>query len=340
MGNHPAKYINSPQTPYFNKSQVLYAYHLAKESIHKHKKIIITEGYLDVIMLHQAGFDTAVATLGTALTKEHFPLLRRGEPTIILAYDGDNAGQNAALKGAQLLLSGGFRGGVVLFEQGKDPADMVKENRIEELSNLFHHPIPLVSFILKGIIKGFDLTQTDQKEKAFQEVQTFLLTLSPFLQEEFKGEAASLLGLNPTLIRTKLAKKASPFSAPLRANYDIQEAILLKTAHDFPPLIERLLDFGSTEIFHLHHDAFDALVWHTPSHPLLDEIIFDDSIKSISDEEEIKKAIFYQKERFLNKKLEAIKNDPTLAMSAKAFSIRKCHEDLLRLKKGDFSPLS
>ncbi|MEJ2373422.1 MAG: DNA primase, partial [Sulfurimonas sp.] len=75
---HNAKYVNSPETKYFNKSRLLYAYNIAKQAVFKKAEIIITEGYLDVIMLHQAGFDNAVATLGTALTNEHLPLLRKG----------------------------------------------------------------------------------------------------------------------------------------------------------------------------------------------------------------------------------------------------------------------
>ena len=71
--NHPAKYINSPQTKLFNKSRLLYGYDLAKESIYKNKKLIVCEGYLDVVMFHQAGFTEAVASMGTALTTEHLP---------------------------------------------------------------------------------------------------------------------------------------------------------------------------------------------------------------------------------------------------------------------------
>ena len=134
---HQAKYVNSPETPYFNKSRLLYAYHQAKQSIHKTKQIIITEGYLDVIMLHQAGFDNAVATLGTALTPEHLPLLRKGEPEIVMAYDGDKAGRAAALKASKLLSAGGFSGGVVIFSEGLDPADMVKKGAVEELGDMF-----------------------------------------------------------------------------------------------------------------------------------------------------------------------------------------------------------
>ena len=82
---HNAKYVNSPQTKVFNKSRLLYGYHVAKDAIYKKNELIVTEGYLDVIMLHQAGFNNAVATLGTALTKEHLPLLKRGEPRVVVA---------------------------------------------------------------------------------------------------------------------------------------------------------------------------------------------------------------------------------------------------------------
>jgi len=78
--NHPAKYINSPQTKLFNKSRLLYGYHLAKESIYNNKKLIVCEGYLDVVMFHQAGFTEAVASMGTALTSEHLPMLRKVIP--------------------------------------------------------------------------------------------------------------------------------------------------------------------------------------------------------------------------------------------------------------------
>ncbi len=133
MSNANAKYINSPQSKVFNKSKLLYGYYLAKDRIYKQKKIIVCEGYLDVIMLHQAGFDYAVATLGTALTKEHLPLLRKGEPKVILSYDGDKAGINAAFKAAKILSEASIEGGVVIFENGADPADMVAHKQINEL---------------------------------------------------------------------------------------------------------------------------------------------------------------------------------------------------------------
>ena len=148
---HNAKYVNSPQTKLFNKSRLLYGYHLAKEQIYKKNQIIVCEGYLDVIMLHQAGFNTAVATLGTALTTEHLPLLRRGDPKVILAYDGDKAGLAAAFKASVMLSQSEFEGGVIIFADGLDPADMVHNGKINELNEIFSNPISFIPYVIEYI---------------------------------------------------------------------------------------------------------------------------------------------------------------------------------------------
>jgi DNA primase len=165
--SRPAKYINSPQTKLFNKSRLLYGYDLAKESIYKNKKLIVCEGYLDVVMFHQAGFTEAVATLGTALTTEHLPLLRKGAPKIILAYDGDKAGVAAALKAAQMLSASGFDGGVVLFPDGQDPADLIAKGQSEAVAKLLREAKPLIPFVLEKTIYAYDLNDPRAKEAAF-----------------------------------------------------------------------------------------------------------------------------------------------------------------------------
>lgn len=342
MGNHPAKYINSPQTPFFNKSQVLYAYHLAKETIHTKKQIVVTEGYLDVIMLHQAGFTNAVATLGTALTKEHFPLLRRGEPAVVLAYDGDNAGRSAAYKGAKLLISGGFRGGVVLFEGGRDPADMVNEGKEDEILQMLAHPIDFIPFVLSTMVGGYDLSRPESKEQALMEVQQFISSLSPILQEEYKHHAAQLLGLHPKLIKTAIArapKRGEIRQAPLD-DIDKAEAMLLKTAILQPLLIDRFLELGDEEIFLKHRDLFMCLVREGGESDRLRGIVFDDTVKPLAHDDDIKRAILDQKKQWLMRRWDAIKYDPTLDMATKAFRIRQCHHLLERLKKGEMFLLS
>jgi len=131
LTNHPAKYINSPQTVLFDKSSQLYGFHQATSAIHDKGTITITEGYLDVVMFHQAGIRTAVATMGTALTEAHAKLIAKNRWRTLLCYDGDRAGIAAALKAARLLSAHGIYGGVVIFPEGKDPADMVKRGSDE-----------------------------------------------------------------------------------------------------------------------------------------------------------------------------------------------------------------
>lgn len=206
ISGHNAKYVNSPQTKLFNKSKLLYGYNIAKENIYKKNRIIVTEGYLDVIMLHQAGFNTAVATLGTALTKEHLPILRRGEPKVIVAYDGDKAGLNAAFKASVMLSQSEFEGGVVIFDAGLDPADMVKDGKIEKLNKIFAEPIAFIRFAIDYIILKYDINDPMQKQKALQEANEYLKSLSLIYQDEYKRYIAQKLNIRENLV--KIANEA------------------------------------------------------------------------------------------------------------------------------------
>ena len=229
---HQAKYVNSPETNFFNKSRLLYAYHHAKQSVHKIKEIIITEGYLDVIMLHQAGFTNAVATLGTALTEQHLPLLRKGEPRVVMAYDGDKAGRAAALKASKLLSAGGFSGGVVIFGEGLDPADMVKNGSVEELANMFRSPKTFIEFVLDEILSLYNLRDPKARETCMQDGIGYLKTLSPILQEEYKSYLASRLGVSPSFVRLTNQTNDKAPAVPVtqnNAHRDMWELSLIKT---------------------------------------------------------------------------------------------------------------
>ncbi len=137
-------------------------------------------------MLHQAGFNTAVATLGTALTKDHLPILRRGEPKVIVAYDGDKAGLNAAFKASVMLSQSEFEGGVIIFEEGKDPADMVKDGQIEKLNEIFSNPTPFINYAIDYIISKYETNDPMQKQKALHESNDYLKSLSMLYQDEYK----------------------------------------------------------------------------------------------------------------------------------------------------------
>lgn len=127
-GGEPAKYVNSPETPIFKKSRVLYGLDKAKNFIRKADCVLLVEGQFDVIMSHQSGLPFAVASSGTAITEEHLSLLSRYSKRLVLALDGDAAGIRAGLKSALMALKMGFDVKIPNFKDGKDPADLAKED--------------------------------------------------------------------------------------------------------------------------------------------------------------------------------------------------------------------
>ncbi|MBX7490085.1 DNA primase [Helicobacter turcicus] len=340
LTNHPAKYINSPQTKLFNKSQVLYGYPQAKESIYRLGSVIITEGYLDTLMLHQAGFTNAVATLGTALTREHLPLLAKGNPKIILAFDGDNAGMQAAFKAASLLSIANKQGGVVLFDGELDPADMVKNGEIEELKSLFDSPIPLIDYVLESVLKRYDLQNAVQKDNCLKEALEYLHQLSPVIQEEYKFWLSQHLGLPAHLIQTKksytqnknITKEVSRVSEA--SFYDLSEKIIIKSVLENMELLEFVLDYLEPQMFHTQREAYDKLLRNELEDPLLIGILLDEKIKP-QDKEHLRQQIIMVLYQHYDQKRRALNYDKGLSLREKAFLLRKYQKYLDDLKKGD-----
>ncbi len=329
--NHPAKYINSPQTAYFNKSRLLYGYHLAKDRILREGKIIVTEGYLDVIMLHQGGFKESVATLGTALTREHLPLLRKGNPKVILAYDGDRAGIEAAFKASKMLSLSSIEGGVVIFEGGMDPADMVKEGMVSKLKKLFLNPKPFVEFVLEKIVSKFDINKPYEKEEALKEAKIYLSSLSEILREEYKGYLASLLKIDPSLIRFR--RKRENLSLKEEKKEDISELALIKTLLSNPNLIDEVLDLIDSSMFSIHKEEFLLLIEGKTDDPRLLEIEIRDDIKEYN-KEDLKKQLSFFLIKYYNGVLKKVIKS-SLSFEERSFLIRKIRDKIERLKKGE-----
>ncbi len=332
ISNHPAKYINSPQTPFFNKSKLLYGYHLARENILRKNRIIITEGYLDVIMLHQAGFNESVATLGTALTKEHLPLLRRGEPQIVLSYDGDSAGISAALKASKMLSSLSMNGGVVIFDGGQDPADMVKSGKIDELNSLFNRPKPFIPFVLEKIANNYDLSNPLQKEKALNEAVDFIKTLSNVLQDEYKEYLSVLLQVDKRVIRIR--KKYISKQNNIGKKEDLAELSIIKTILLKPQFLDMVLDFVDETVFSTHKEIFLKLIHEESDDSLFSGILIRDDIKELG-EKELKSQLCYLLLGHYKIELESIKKREDLDFEKKSFYIRKIQYNLQKLKKGE-----
>jgi len=328
--NHPAKYLNTPQTRLFNKSKLLYGYHIAKKAIFAKKEMIVCEGYMDVVMLHQAGFDTAVATLGTALTSEHLPLLRRGEPKVILSYDGDRAGIAAATKAAKLLAKSDIEGGVVIFPAGADPADMVAEGAVKELQELFHNPTPFIEFVLQSTVKSFDLKNPREKERALHAAVEFLRTLSPILQEEYRDYLAALLEILPSKIPIGFHKRDAPLSLETK---DPKELSLIKTILLYPHTIDTIVDIVDPSCFVFHREAFEAAIREDFDHPQLRQILLDEDIIPFEPqrlEDELRVFLIKYYERRLKEVAKA-----NMPFEQKSFAIRSIREKILKLKRGE-----
>ena len=327
---HNAKYVNSPQTKLFNKSRLLYGYHLAKESIYKKNQIIVCEGYLDVIMLHQAGFSTAVATLGTALTTEHLPLLRRGEPKVIVAYDGDKAGINAAYKASVMLSQGEFDGGVIIFSDGQDPADMVKANKIEELNKILSAPIAFIPFVIDCIISKYDINNPAAKQKALNEANDYLKTLSLLNQDEYKRYLAQKLNIKEERIKISSDKQRN--NVVNLSKIDIAEISVIKYILENNKVIDEILDIVDVDMFEYCKDEF-LLCVDNPSDERLNKFLLNEKIINYT-YDELKNQLFRFLVKYYEKKLLQLSYDKDLDFKQKANLIRKIKDNIYQLKQG------
>ncbi|MDO5046761.1 DNA primase [Campylobacter sp.] len=306
LGDHPAKYVNSPQSEIFDKSTLFYGYHLAKRDIHAKNQIIITEGYLDVMMLHHAGFTNAVAVLGTALTQKHLPLLKRGELSVVLCFDGDSAGINAAVKSAHLLAQNEIDGSVVILEGGADPADMVVAGKIKELHNLFENGVEIGEFYIRNLVAKFDLTRPVQKQKALEEVREFTMSLKPIIANSYAPLVASLLKIDMSSftlttgsIRTTSPSIQAISVAPSKISQkDKLELELLKTLAEANGLSDMILDLVKKEYFTHHAEIFEAILRRAPEDEVILREISLENVDVMDNEEQILKAVKILKIRF------------------------------------------
>ncbi|MBC6440818.1 MAG: DNA primase [Rhodospirillales bacterium] len=157
MGDHPAKYINSPETDLFHKGMVLYGYAQARKPAHEAGTVIVAEGYMDVIALAQAGFCNAVAPLGTALTEGQLALLWRIADEPVLCFDGDAAGQRAAVRALERALLGlepGRSLNFAMLPDGLDPDGLIKARGLSGMKQVLDRAIPLLDMLWRSRVEG------------------------------------------------------------------------------------------------------------------------------------------------------------------------------------------
>lgn len=228
--DHP-KFLNSPETSVFSKGRGFYGLHLAKEEIEKTRTVYIVEGYLDVIVPYQAGVKGLVATLGTALTKDHLKILRRYADKVVLVFDPDAAGQKASERGLDLLLSENVDIFIAELPPGMDPDDVVTKEGPDRLRACLEKPREIFGFLMEALSRKHGTDTPAAKARIVEEMLERLAQIpDPVKQEILIQQLAQKFGIEERLLRGKMARKREGEPEPVEA-----PRVAMKT----PPVLEK-----------------------------------------------------------------------------------------------------
>lgn len=203
MDDSTPKYLNSPETIIFNKRKNLFALNLAKKS--KLGYLILVEGYMDAVALHQYGFDCAVASLGTSLTQEHAVLLSRYTEQVVLIYDGDEAGQNATRRAIPMLEAAGIQVKVLRMHDAKDPDEYLKKFGADKFKVLLEEASNRVEYQLGAIARKYHLNDDEERIQFLREAADLVASLpSPVQREVYGGRAAETAKVTPEAMKLEV----------------------------------------------------------------------------------------------------------------------------------------
>lgn len=207
------KYLNSAEGELYHKGRQLFGLHLARSAAAREGSIVLVEGYVDALALHQAGVENVVALMGTALTDEQAAQLERTANTLLLALDADKAGQKAMLRAGEIAAGRKLELRVVDMPAGKDPGDLLKEEGEERLRSRFQVSDPFVAFRVKTIIDAANLTTAEGKDAALAQLRPVLSAQPPsVLREELVARVSTELGLSSELASSLVSAGVTPSS--------------------------------------------------------------------------------------------------------------------------------
>ncbi len=273
MGDAKPKYLNSPETKIFDKSRNLYGLYIAKRT--REPFLIVCEGYMDVISMHQAGFTNAVASLGTALTEQHCALLRRYTDQVILSYDSDGAGVKAALRAIPMVRRAGISARVLHLDPYKDPDEFIRNMGAEQFRERLEHAENSFMFEVSAAEAGFDLTDPEGKTRFYREAARMISRFEQDVERENYIEAVaakynirteSLRKLVIQYLKTggtdnnereKQDRPQRHSSAPKDSGIAKSEQLLLTWLTEYPSIYPVLKEFIRPEDFsvQLHQEA-------------------------------------------------------------------------------------
>ena len=201
-GSEP-KYLNSPESQIFNKRKNLFALNVAKKT--KMDMLVLTEGYMDAITMHEYGFDCAVASLGTALTDQQAAMLAKYTKQMVLCYDGDEAGQNAAQRAIGILEKTGVSVKVLKIQGAKDPDEFLHKYGADRFKRLLGMSEDQAVYRLGTIQKKYDVTTDDGRVGFLREAAAFIATMeSPVEREVYGGRVAEIAGVRADAVNTEV----------------------------------------------------------------------------------------------------------------------------------------
>ena len=174
---HQPKYLNSPATVLYNKSNLLYNLDKARQSIYKQQRVLLVEGYMDALMLYQSGVENVVASSGTSLSENHASLLKRFAPEVIIVYDGDASGFRAAHRGLHRMLAEGLSVRIARLPTGEDPDSFTRQHGADAFIELTNKAINLIEFQIQASIQQQDIHRIDVKTQIVKEITETLLNL-------------------------------------------------------------------------------------------------------------------------------------------------------------------
>lgn len=223
-GSDAPKYVNSPETILFNKSEALFGYDKAKHGIHKLDFSMIVEGQFDVVLSHQAGYHNTVAVSGTALTAQHISLLQRLSNRVVLALDADKAGIAAVKRAAELALGRGIDLKVARIIGGKDPADLVKEDP-KLLRQAIGGAVHVIEYLL-AILKNDAKDERSYKLRARDEILPYVMLIESHIERDhWCGVIAEAVGTSVDAIRSEVARLEEEKRRAEAKNKPIEKAV-------------------------------------------------------------------------------------------------------------------
>jgi DNA primase len=214
MDDSLPKSLNSPETPLYSKSNVLYCLDQAKDHGRKLKYFIIVEGYLDALACHQYGAKNAVATLGTALTEGHLRLMRRFAQNLVLIFDPDPAGVKAAMRGLDQFVSSGMKVNVVSLPGGDDPDTFLKKKGYEAFASCLKTSVKFMDFVLSQVVPAGSPVSIDEKVEKAGEMLGYIAKLpSSIERDHYLKRTAEALELDETVLRQEMPQQAKRSSS-------------------------------------------------------------------------------------------------------------------------------